>query len=207
MQFHEPPERNRPEHRQYQTSDLLADQIADLSDQFAQMRLGLIKNDENWKKGLLNVNLRVDDIMKKERSNRAFAYNQTRDKLGLSGAGALNLVQYSTLPDTHEDSASDDDGYHMVSAVQYKKDGSPRMCYGCTASDHNAYECDKLGRLVSQGLFFAPKFEGTSMFLGTKEDAQEGLCDCLDPTSIRLYRDQAGFGLEKYICGYLEFLL
>jgi hypothetical protein len=48
-------------------------------------------------------------------------------------------------------------------------------CYGCTASDHDAYHCVKLKTLSNHGLFYAVKLEGTSMILGTLDDAQNGL--------------------------------
>ena len=40
-----------------------------------------------------------------------------------------------------------------IAAMQYRKDGSERTCYGCTASDHDAYHCVKLKTLSNHGLF------------------------------------------------------
>ena len=48
-----------------------------------------------------------------------------------------------------------------------KKDGSPRICYGCTVEDHIAYKYDKINNLITNGLFYIEKYKGFLIILGT----------------------------------------
>lgn len=165
--------------------------IDKLTKRFAELKLNLVKFKDEFR------TIRQDV--------KALSYNRRRNNLRITSPKAVNSVQ-QPLAETNQSDSKGGNTQATISALLFKKDGSPRVCYRCTSQDHDAYQCDKLRRLSSNSLLTASKLEGSSIFLGSPEDAQAGLSEHLDPTCIRLYRNQSSYGLERYIHSQLEFL-
>lgn len=160
--------------------------IDHLTDLMNDLKLNFVKYQED-------DNRKYNSLKKEIREINLRMYNNRRNELALPGPGAINAVKSQLPPEDSDQESSDlEDDAAAVSAVQYRKDGTLRVCYGCTSPDHDAYRCAKLQRLIDNGLFFSEKLEGTSMLLGTYDEAFSGQTETLDSAAIRLYRDQTG---------------
>jgi hypothetical protein len=80
--------------------------------------------------------------------------------------------------------SNDDNDAYGVSMMLLKKDGSLYICYGCIVEDYTAYKYDKINNLVTNGLFYIEKYEGSLMILGTIIDTWNRYLEFLDPVSI-----------------------
>lgn len=101
---------------------------------------------------------------------KALSYNYQRNNLSLTRLGAINSVQSSAFMND-QDSINGKNNYSAVSALQFKKDGLPLVCYGYTLKDHCTYAYKKLQRLISNGLLTAQRLKGSLMFLSIPDDA------------------------------------
>ena len=66
----------------------------------------------------------------------------------------------------------------------FKKDGFLCIYYGCIAEDYIAYKCNKINKLVINGLFYVEKYKGSLMIFGTIIDTWNGYLEFLDLVSI-----------------------
>lgn len=189
-----------PDQRPYPAKTVSQDDPIDrITKGIADMKIDIIKFFQPGGNGFAEI----------QRHAKARSYNARRDDLGLSGPGAVSSVQAPAIVydnDSGPWSDDDDEVYMTINGVQYRKDGSVKACYGCANPDHNAYHCPKLEALANHQLVHCLKWEGTSVIIGTLQEAEEGLAEYLDPDAVRRYRDQPGAGIDAYVRGRLEFL-